>query len=195
MDLGAYLQIEDLENIAKLNGIHIPRIRGYRLMKDEKLVSIEEIRNMESEGEIHIIKALCQSEPFWNPYTHSYIFSNYTDYLQRKYLIRDKESSNYIRVNWSKIHGWKRKIAKFEIKKYNKKIRQQFEIWNKYVGREDVLYIHSRIGGNNWKLFEEKKELLNQPWFLERVDDYFDSTYCDFYAKIDLDTVKETLHG
>lgn len=33
MDLGAYAQIEELEELAKLNGIQVPRLRGYRLMK------------------------------------------------------------------------------------------------------------------------------------------------------------------
>jgi len=31
MDLGAYVQIEDLDKIAKENGIVVPRLRGYRL--------------------------------------------------------------------------------------------------------------------------------------------------------------------
>lgn len=30
MDLEAYINIEDLEQIAKENGIDIPRLRGYR---------------------------------------------------------------------------------------------------------------------------------------------------------------------
>ena len=34
MDLGAYAQIGRLEKIAANNGIYIPRLRGYRLMKD-----------------------------------------------------------------------------------------------------------------------------------------------------------------
>lgn len=37
MDLGAYVNIEDLDAIAKANGIDIPRLRGYRLMKEENL--------------------------------------------------------------------------------------------------------------------------------------------------------------
>ena len=56
-------------------------------------------------------------------------------------------------------------------------------MWNKYVGRENVLYIHSRIGGTNWDYYNGN-ELTKQPWFLEKVDNYFDSTYCDIYALI-----------
>ena len=62
----------------------------------------------------------------------------------------------------------------------------RFDTWNKYAGREDVLYIHSRMGGYDWETYLKKGELMNQPWFLDRVDDSIDSTYCDFYAKIDI---------
>ena len=56
-------------------------------------------------------------------------------------------------------------------------------MWNKYVGRDDVLYIHARIGGNNWSYFNGN-EITRQSWFLSKADDYFDCTYCDIYAKI-----------
>ena len=36
MDLGAYVQIGDLESLMKANGIDIPRLRGLRLMSEEK---------------------------------------------------------------------------------------------------------------------------------------------------------------
>ena len=44
------------------------------------------------------------------------------------------------------------------------------------------MYIHSRIGGKNWSHYY--KEVVDKEWFLEKVDDCFDSTYCDIYAKI-----------
>jgi hypothetical protein len=40
------------------------------------------------------------------------------------------------------------------------------------------------MGGNNWEYYDGKKELMSQHWFLDRVDDWWDGTYCDFYAKI-----------
>ena len=102
MDLGAYLQIESLDVIAKANGIEVPRLRGYRLMSTEKPCS---------------------------------------------------DTS------------------------------EQYRIFNKYVGRDDVLYIHARIGGANWA-FYGGGELEKQPWFIEKVDDEYDNTYCDIYARI-----------
>ena len=46
-----------------------------------------------------------------------------------------------------------------------------------------MLCIHARIGGGNWSYYDGP-ELSKQPWFIEKVDDAFDSTYCDIYAKI-----------
>lgn len=62
-------------------------------------------------------------------------------------------------------------------------VRRQYEMFNKYCGRPDVLYIHARIGGPNWVTFGGP-ELAKQPWFIDAIDDAFDPTYCDIYAKI-----------
>ena len=62
MDLGAYAQIEDLENIAKDNGIEVPRLRGYRLMKEESKVDYSD---MFDGIDISCVENLCESHPFW----------------------------------------------------------------------------------------------------------------------------------
>jgi len=190
MDLLAYSQIEDLEQIAKNNGIEIPRLRGYRLMKNEEPVSKEEIAVMKKNQAVHVAADLCTSNPFWNPNASVHEYSDYTDYIRNRYLVKrenDKGYEYYDDIRWDRIHGKKRKILKFAIKKACKEIDAQYEVWNRYAGKENVLYIHSRMGGANWKYWDynKKKELLNQPWFLDRVDDCWDSTYCDFYAKIE----------
>ncbi len=43
MDLGAFVQIEDLDEVARINGIEIPRLRGYRLMSQCTPYTEEEI--------------------------------------------------------------------------------------------------------------------------------------------------------
>ena len=64
-----------------------------------------------------------------------------------------------------------------------KRARIQMMTFNKYVGCPDVMMVHARIGGWNWKEYGgfwlEKK-----PWFIERVDDGFDPTYCDIYVRV-----------
>lgn len=127
MDLGAFVQIEDLDELARINGIEIPRLRGYRLMS--------------------------QCEPYTAEETETEIKE-----------IKDSYRSMHERL--SRLYG----VAE--------RVRIQHELWNKYAGRSDVLYIHSRIG-YDYLDFEKKS------WFLDGTTDAFDGTYCDIYAKIE----------
>lgn len=187
MDLTAYMQIDDLEKIAEENDIVVPRLRGYRLMKDEEPISKEELKKLMDESEITVCERLCTSVPFWdvNPTYHEY--SDDTDRILDQYLVGHiKEghySKTYTEIRWDRIHGWKRKRLKYAIKKMKRQIQKQFELWNKYAGKEGMLYIHARIGGRNWDYYDGN-ELVKTPWFLDKVDDYYDDTYCDIYAKI-----------
>ena len=114
MDLYAYSQIDKLKKYLEENNIDIPRLRGLRLMKDEKPVSEDEIKECVKSGALQA--------------------------------------------------------------------RKQCDIFNKYVGK-NVLYVHARVGGANWDFFG-MDEITKHPLYLERVDDYFDSTYCDIYFKL-----------
>ena len=127
MDLGAFVQIEDLDEIARLNGIEIPRLRGYRLMSQCKPYTEEEIAEQIKDAKE------CGRE--------------HGDSLSALYYVKEE-------------------------------VRNQCELWNKYAGRSDVLYIHSRIGCD-YLDFEK------EPWFLDGTTDAFDGTYCDIYAKIE----------
>ncbi len=177
MDLGAYVQIDELEKIAKDNGIEVPRLRGYRLMKDEKPI---DYRNMFDGIDIKRTEDLCESIPFWSSNAYAHEFSNTTNYIKRIFI--QYKNGKPIRVRWERIHGWKRRVLKLAIHNYKKRIKTQYEVWNKYAGRDDILYIHSRIGGGNWYYYYN--DVVDKPWFVEKVDDYFDSTYCDIYARI-----------
>ena len=179
MDLGAYVQINELEDIAKANDISIPRLRGYRLMKDEEPIDMKEWIDVKDIA-LTCVKNLCRAEKFWNPYDCCHILNSYTDYVCGIFIKNYKKPN--AEVNWSVIHGWKRKVLKKMIHDKKKTYIKQAEVFNKYVGREGVLYIHARIGGNNWKRYCQ--DVQNEEWFLEKVDDAFDNTYCDIYAKL-----------
>lgn len=184
MDLGAYAQIDELDKIAKANGIEVPRLRGYRLMKDEEPVNIKELVNKDDIA-IECVKDLCEGYPFWSIRTSYSELSWWTDYLKKFYLVKGKDEDGYTTytgIRWNRIHGKKRKILKTFIHNEMKKRTGQWAVWNKYAGRGDILYIHARIGGGNWLTYHEQVD--HQPWFIEKVDDAFDSTYCDIYAKI-----------
>lgn len=183
MDIGAYAQIESLSGILAATGIDIPRLRGLRLMAEEEKVTEKEIKKMIEDEETEVVERLARACPPWDANSSCTTYDWKTDMMLRKYVAMDKNGcANGIR--WENIHGKKRKIAKFEIKKKAKRIRQSMETFNKYVGRQNVLYVHARIGGNNWAYFGGP-EIARHPAFIEKVDDWFDSTYCDIYVRVD----------
>ena len=106
--------------------------------------------------------------------------SERTDRIIEKYMETDGRMTTGIK--WDKVHGKKRKMFKWELRKAKRSVEEQMKIFNKYCG-QDVLYIHARIGGNNWNYYDGES-LRKEPWFFEKVDDAFDNTYCDIYAKI-----------
>lgn len=199
MDLGAYANIENLEEIVVKNGIEVPRLRGYRLMSKEEPISDEDITQRKKGDEIRICERLIEAD--WIANSCSREFSDRTDRNCRKYLSYTAETRenfmgreythyNYTGIKWDKIHGKRRKNLKWEIRQNNKAVDKQFNMFNKYAGREDVLMIHARIGGidgdcSNWDSFGGD-ELRKKSWFLDAVDDAFDGTYCDIYAKIEV---------
>lgn len=181
MDLYAFANIENLEDLVKKNNIEVPRLRGLRLMKDEEPVSQKELETIKEYSTLYILEDLLTACPVW---TNSDIYEFSASSRRRRdyYLTKDKDG-DYAGIRWDRIHGKHRKRLKFEIKKKIKRIDNQYALWNKYAGQDDVLYIHARIGGDNWEYYGGNK-ISKQPWFIERVDDYFDRTYCHIYAKI-----------
>ena len=185
MDLVAYSQIKNLAYIMKSNNIVVPRLRGLGLMKDEEPWPRKELLvKAEYQGLYECVHA-CRSRFIMNACWAEY--SAHTDAVAEKYIEfeRDEDGVDHlspVAIKWDKGHGRKRKVFKYVIKQAKKRVLKQFEVWNKYCGRDDVLYIHARIGGENWDTYRDEVE--TQPWFLEKVDDAFDSTYCDIFAKI-----------
>ena len=183
MDLFAYASIPTLQTVADANGISVRRLRGYRLMAQEPPFSDEEITEIVQE------KIYNQIDLHFHRYFYDYEFRGYewspkTDRLSNYYLIKDpNDKYKYIGIRWERLHGRKRKAVKLLAKHARKEAVHACTVWNKYAGRPDVLYIHARIGGNNWNAFGGPN-LARQPWFLEKTDDLWDSTYCDIFAKI-----------
>lgn len=188
MDLGAYMQIEDLDKILEENNIVIPRLRGLRLMKNEEVVTQEEINEIAKNNGLYECDGLCRRNFVLNAGWAT--FSAYTDWIAEKYLeYKIGENGNVyhtqpLAVKWDKIHGKKRKAFKYVLKKNRKRAEEQFRMWNKYCGKDDVLYIHCRLGAGNWSNYDCDEIIKNQPWFLDCVEDSFDCTYLDVYAKI-----------
>ena len=178
MDLEAFANIEKMEKLLTINNINVPRLRGIRLMSDEKKIDIDEYtKGLLSLEYLNMV----DSVPRFSYRPVCYVLNQKTKRLERKYIVFDKDGIP-IDLRWDKIHGTNRKNAKFYIKRVKKSVKKQVDTFNKYVGADDVLYIHARIGGGNWNYY--KSEVIDKPWFIERIDDSFDSTYCDIYARI-----------
>ena len=180
MDLFAYAQIENLQKIMKENGIEVRRLRGLRLMKDEKPIPKDKIEETIKESVLDACKMACRSDFEFNADWAEY--SQRTNAVVKKYMNLDNECDP-VSIKWNKLHGKKRKTVKYEIRKARERIEKNLKIFNKYCGRDDVLYIHARLGGGNWYYFGGA-DIEKQPWFIEKVDDLFDTTYCDIYARI-----------
>lgn len=191
MDLGAYAQMESLSDILATTGIEIPRLRGLRLMAKEEKVTEKEIKELIENEKPEVIERLVRSCPPWDANSSCTTYDWNADMMLKKYVTTN-ENGCVDGIRWKNIHGKRRKIAKFEIKKKAKRIRQSLETLNKYAGRKDVLYVHARIGGNNWTYFGGP-EITRHPAFIEKVDDWFDSTYCDIYVRVDEKVVEKYL--
>ena len=194
MDLFAYANIPNLKSLAEANGIEVPRLRGYALMSEECEVTQNEINDAVLAHYSTMYRNACTSEPRFHPESNMHEYSPATDRLQKKYLITEiitEETSNgeiytyekIVGFKWNLIHGKDRKTLKFALKKAKRAVEKYYHTFNKYAGREDVMRVHARIGGGNWPFYF--REVVDKPWFLEKVDDYFDDTYCDIYCKID----------
>ena len=187
MDLGAYAQIDDLEKVMEDNGIEIPRLRGLRLMKDEALFEKEDLEEVIKDDILWEVQSLIRGCPKWDWNSCVTELSSKTDALCDYYLWYDIDEygcHKYVDICWERIHGKKRKACKYVIKKVKKRVKEQFDMWNKYAGRDDVLYIHARLGSGNWGGYDCDKIVKGQPWYLDHCEDHFDCTYVDIYAKI-----------
>ena len=180
MNLSAYCNIPDLNEIAKKNGIHVARLRGYELMRNAEPMSFSEQQRLVEE------QAICEVERIFRKVKHGTCtlveISARTNTKVKKYM--DESKTGYERIRWERIHGVLRKQVKKTIRECKKHYRRQYALWNKYVGRDDVLYVHARLGSTSWASHADKEAPKHSRWFIAMVDDAFDSSYCDIYARI-----------
>ena len=94
--------------------------------------------------------------------------------------------------HWHIVGIDNRREIKGKARHYAKLTRKQLHAFNKYAGKEGILMVHARIGGANWRYYGGPL-LAMKPWFIEKVDDGADDTYCDIYVRIKTmdDQIKE----
>ena len=181
MNLSAYCNIPDLNEIAEKNGIHVARLRGYELMRDAEPMSFSEQQRLVEEQAIWEVERIFRKVKH-GKYTFDEISAR-TNAKVKKYM--DESKTGYERIRWERIHGILRIRVKKTIKECKERVRRQYALWNKYVGRDDVLYVHARLGSTSWSSNADKKAPKHARWFIAMVDDACDSSYCDIYAQIE----------
>lgn len=175
MDLGAYKQIDTLDDVLSAVDVTIYRLRGLRLMRFEELITQEEIDERINYEKIKTVETWLKQHSFdcW---------TSDRDDKKHPAFIYDKDG-NVVDYDFSKVHGKDRKRLKFEFKKLTKAYQGQFDLFNKYVGK-NVLYVHARQGGGNRAYCEMAKVEKHSRW-LGDIDDAWDCTYCDIYFNLD----------
>lgn len=204
MDLLAYVQIKDLSAVAKANGIEVRRLRGYRLMAAVEPLTSEEWKHMLFDAKIDAYEKVMRAEPPFSLDPRGFSYEERSDRRSKKYLIvkkrievitNEKYPDGYevvyedtVGIRWDRLHGKKRKAAKYYEKHHVRMVKHQYSLWDQYAGRQDVLYIHARLGSCAWS-DTHWWDYESAPWFLAACDDTYDPTYCDIYAKIDPESV------
>jgi hypothetical protein len=183
MDLGAYTQIETLGTVMRENGISVDRLRGLRLMSDEKPITAEEIAAAKKMKLSDDLRNLVEAHPRWSFNPFWYAYSSRTKKELKRYYVTDENGYDIAGIRWENLHGKARKMVKYILRHSGKEVEDNLAMFNRFVGRNDVLYIHARQGSTNWSGTTHNK-YRTEPWYICSIDDPYDSTYCDIYAKI-----------
>ena len=106
MDLGAYAQITNLNDLLEFNNIDIPRLRGLRLMANEELVTKEFIQEEINWMSLDIAENMCCSR--FIPNAGWIECSPKTRKIRKHYLLYEKGNIFPVGINWKKM-AWKEK--------------------------------------------------------------------------------------
>lgn len=150
-------------------------------MKYMTCVTEDKIQGIIDEEEVLIVEELLNRYPSWssNPFAMTPISANHRKCIQQ-YI---KNTENGSKVDWSKIHGKHRKLAKFQCKKASRRIRYNMKFFNEFAGREDVIYIFARM---DKKWMDTHRDELSEDTNILAITEQKDSKglRCGIYLKI-----------
>ena len=139
MDLYANAQIEKLKGLVESNGIKVPSLRGYRLMKDETPYAQDEY----DKGLRELIATEWWLAAERDPEYRFHSIDEFINGLRPKHIPK-----GYL----SERTGRRPHTVSFfqQLEETKARWKRQVCLWNRYAGQEEVLYIHSRMG---WGLY------------------------------------------
>lgn len=189
MDMSAYIFMQgiDTEKLLKQLNIEIMRLRGIRFMQAEEKIPEEKIQKIIKEQKVLAVVTYLRQHS-WDCWTSTQEERN----LKKPAFIwgiNEYGERDVIDYDFSKIHGKNRRALKLRFKQIERDVKAQFNMFNKYAGKQ-VLYIHARQGGGNrdWCRMDL---VAKHPLYLGDVDDCYDGTYCDIYYDIKNVDIKE----
>lgn len=153
MDLFAYTQIDSLHDILDSTGVDVPRLRGLRLMLEEKPIPDDDIAEAIHDEQMYVAERVIRSIPKWSTNSDTTRYGWETDRACRKYLVYGGDG-RATAIHWELIHGQHRRNMKHAIKIAKRRVLDSFGTFNRYAGRDDILCVHARIGGRNWGYFK-----------------------------------------
>lgn len=181
-------EIRTVFDIFETTGVAVPGIRSICVMKEEEKISLSEIDRVMKREEVFIIDDLLSSYPRWTIHPYYTRPKNKEKYVHK--YIHSSEEEAYVR--WDRIHGKHRKIAKFECKKEKKRAKEAAGVFNKYVGKDDVICVYvfpqNRSDKEEWI-----KQIKSELSFLEINTDYDDPCIYNVYLKVDPEVVQAYL--
>lgn len=169
------------EQIKQATGINVPRFRWYEWMPDENPLSRADITDSIERQRYTCLSNMFCSVPFMRFNSNWSIWDERSRRCEMIFLDMKNTRVRYDRI--AKLSRRYRKKIKMAFRWSDRRVMAQIEAFNRHAGRPGVIRIHARIGGFNWGYYDGP-EIAKQPWFIEKVDDSFDDTYCDIYARI-----------
>ena len=193
MNLLTLKKFEPLLNTVGI-GLHDAKLTLSRVdvMTTQRITTEQELKNAIKHNEIENIVGLIDNDQRWNDSRIESTSSGYMRYPKRcRYVELDRSTGLETSVKWENIHCKHRKIAKFLCKKGRKRILNNFNTFNKYVGRNDILRICLWTHTDDQHYFA--KNLIKHSSFVEQVCGACDDDYSNMYFKVDPQLIKDCL--
>ena len=169
-----------LKKLMERNYINVPFPADYEVMTYESPLTDKQIRTCINN---HTVCLLEERLPDKIKNMRPRVYS-----VSRSLPSFDVERLN-IHWNLMSIHGRFKKRLKFDIKMSSRNIMSQYQMFNKYAGRDDVICIYSHLRKADTDTI---CELKRQPYFLDRIPHYDgDETYYFVYCKLSKHPTKE----
>lgn len=175
---------EERMEVLKDNGIEIPRACDAILMGSAEPVDISSLLWLSDDelGYEAIDNTICKDRMFETCSNNVYVWNPKSRFWSDRYLDADTRT-----VHWDmlerdgRLNRKRRKMIKMYVRNTRNKAKAQYDVFNSYVGRKDVVCVSSRVFGD-WERYGAK--IMKSPWYIQTVADGQDDTYCDIYCRI-----------